>query len=49
MPFSEEQITYMRSLGLNFDFTNLSSDDWVNIEDTVADRLMYAGFDGDDE
>ncbi len=44
MPFSKEQITYMRSLGLNLDFSNLSDDDWITLEDVVADRLMYAGF-----
>lgn len=41
--FSDEQINYMRGLGLNFDFSNLTDDEWIAIEDTVGDRLTYAG------
>ena len=33
--FNEEEITYMKSIGLNFDFSNLSDDEYVKIEDTV--------------
>jgi hypothetical protein len=43
--FTKKQIVYMQSLGLNLNFDSLSCDDWVNIEDTVADRLQYSGFD----
>lgn len=45
--FSDEQIEYMQGLGLNFDFSNLSDDEWIAIEDTVGDRLVYAGLDKD--
>ncbi len=47
MTFSEEQITFMRSIGLNLDFNNLSDDDWVNIEDTVGDYLTLQCLDED--
>lgn len=45
--FTEQEIEFMKSLGLDCDFNNLSEDDdcWVNIEDVVADRLQYDGFD----
>lgn len=39
----------MKTLGLNFDFENLTDDEWIAIEDTVADRLEYDGFDDDYE
>ncbi len=45
--FSEEQIVYMKSLGLNFNFDRLTSDEWVAIEETVGDRLCQSGFDKD--
>ena len=43
--FSEEQIFFMKSLGLELDFENLSDDDWSSIEDVVADKLEVSGFD----
>lgn len=43
--FTEKQIEFMYSLGLRMDFNNLSDDDWVKIEDTVADYLETKGFD----
>lgn len=45
--FTPAEIAFMRSLGLNFDFDSLSDDEWIQIEDTVADRLEYDGLDED--
>lgn len=38
--FTEKQISYMKEIGLNLDFDNLSDEDWCNIEETVGDRLV---------
>lgn len=35
--FTKEQIAFMRSIGLKLDFSNLSSEDYVQIEETVGD------------
>lgn len=35
--FTQEQIHFMESLGLLLDFSNLSDEDYVRIEDTVGD------------
>lgn len=43
--FTPQEIAFMRSLGLDFDFGNLSDDEWVQIEDTVGDRLVLAELD----
>lgn len=45
--FDKEQIDFMRSIGLEFDFENLSDNDFCAIEETVADKLTYSGFDKD--
>ena len=37
--------SFMQSLGLNFDFSNLSGDNWADIEDVVGDTLMISGLD----
>lgn len=47
MGYSEEQKEYMRSIGLDLDFDNLSDDDWVTLEDTIADRIGESGFEED--
>ena len=41
--FTEQEIEFMKSLGLDCDFNNLSKDDdyWIDIEDTVADALEF--------
>lgn len=36
MMFSEKQIAFMRSIGLDLDFSNLADDDYVRIEDVVG-------------
>lgn len=45
--FSEQQKEFMKTLGLNFDFDNLSENDdaWTEIEDKVAHKLECEGFD----
>ena len=35
--FSSEQIAFMKSLGLQLDFSQLSDDDYCEIEDIVGD------------
>lgn len=45
--FTIEQIEYMRLLGLNFNFDFLSDDEYVEIEDVVAEMLQKRGFDED--
>ncbi len=44
--FTDDQIRYMkRELGLNLNFSDLSDDDLIMIEETVGDRLALSGFD----
>lgn len=43
--FDDKQISFMQSLGLGFDFDNLSDDNLVQIEDFVAEKLQISGFD----
>ena len=47
--FNEKQIEYMKSIGLNMNFDNLSDDDLIKIEDVVSERLQVVGFDEDDK
>lgn len=42
--FNEKQRKFIQSLGLKLDFDNLTDDDLVNIEDTVAEKLQQSGF-----
>ena len=35
MKFTDEEIEFMKSTGLNFDFNNQSEDEWIAIEDRV--------------
>lgn len=43
--FNQEQINFIKSIGLEFDFNNLSDDDIIQIEDGVATELQISGFD----
>ena len=43
--FSSKQIDFMKSLGLDFDFKNLSDEEYIEIGERVADELEYRGFD----
>lgn len=47
--FNQKQKEFLKSLGLNLDFDNLSDDDLVLIEDTVADKLQRSGFSANNE
>jgi hypothetical protein len=48
--FTDKEISYMKALGLAFDFNNLSDEDWAwaDIEDIVGDKYTFDGFDEDD-
>lgn len=41
--FTEQEIDFMKSLGLDCDFNNLSEDDdyWADIEEAVANALVF--------
>lgn len=43
--FDKEEIDFMKSLGINVDFENLSEDALVEIEDVVSEKLQKSGFD----
>jgi hypothetical protein len=38
--YSKEQIDYIKSIGFEVDFTDMSDDDWCNLEETVGDKLV---------
>ena len=42
--FNEKQRKFIQSLGLKLDFDNLTDDDFVNIEDAVAEKLQQSCF-----
>lgn len=39
--FDEKQIEFMKQNGLDFDFANLSEDEYVEIENVVGDVYTY--------
>lgn len=43
--FTDKQVKFMKNIGLNLDFDNLTDDDYAEIEDKVADELQMKGFD----
>lgn len=43
--FNVGQINYIKSLGLEFDFNNLSVNNIIKIEEVVADKLAQSGYD----
>lgn len=43
--FTEKQIAFIQSLGLEVDFNNLSDDSLIQIEESVANELQQSGFD----
>lgn len=49
MLFTDEQIEFIRSLGLDFDLSNLSEDDYILIEDKVGDKYNSEVLDVEDE
>lgn len=38
--FNQEEITYMKKIGLNLDYHNLSDDNYALIEEVVGDELQ---------
>ena len=47
MKFDEEQIEFMKKIGIDVDFDNLSDDDFVFIEENVANEYEIRGLDQD--
>lgn len=45
--FDKKEIEFMRTLGIEADFENLSDDILVKIEDIVSEELQKSGFDKD--
>lgn len=43
--FNEEQIEYMKRIGISAEFGNLSENDYVNIEEKVSEHLQKYGYD----
>lgn len=43
--FSNEQVKYMKSIGIVVDFSNIGDDDYYDIEAVVSDILMTRGLD----
>lgn len=43
--FSEKQIQFMLSIGLNLDFYQLKEEDYIKIEDAISESLQISGFD----
>ena len=46
---TSDQIVFLKSLGMNLDFANLTedSDEWADIEERVGDELVYRGLNED--
>lgn len=44
---TDKQIDFLKSLGLDLDYANLTedSDEWADIEERVGDELEYRGLD----
>ena len=49
MMLTEKQIDFLKSLGLDYDYTKIDnfSDEWAEIEERVGDELEYRGLDDD--
>ncbi len=45
--FNKAEIDFMKSLGIETNFGNLSDDMLVKIEDIVSEKLQKSGFDKD--
>lgn len=41
--FTTEEVSFMKNLGINYDFNNLTDDEWVKLEDIVATKLETEG------
>ena len=47
--FNENDIIFMRSLGIKANFLNPSDEELFEIEDKVSQKLMFSGFDANYE
>lgn len=47
MKFNSNQINFMKEIGIDIDFENISDSDLIIIEEKVADKLETSGFDKD--
>lgn len=43
--FTPEEIAFMRGLGLDYNFDDLSDDEWIGIEETIGDTFLLSGLD----
>lgn len=49
MKIDPKLVKYIQSLGLNFDFENLTENDWFMIEEIVGESLPVNGYDDEPE
>lgn len=45
--FAENQIEFMKEIGISINFSNISDDDYVAIEEKVSEYLQKKGFNED--
>lgn len=45
--FTQEEISLMRRIGLDFDFDDLSDEEWCKIEEEIGEHLVLRCFDED--
>ena len=49
MKIDPKLVKYIRSLGMDFDFENLTENDWFMIEEIVGESLPVNGYDDEPE
>ena len=47
MKYNNNQIEFMKKIGISIDFNNISDEDYVEIEEKVSDYLQKKGFNED--
>lgn len=45
--FAENQIEFMKEIGISINFSNISDDDYVAIEERISEYLQKKGFNED--
>ena len=45
--FTNKQISFMKNIGINYDFNHISDDELICLEDIIGDYLICKGFDKD--
>lgn len=45
--FSKKQVEFMKSIGIDIDYENISDNDMEKIEDVISQTLQESGFDKD--